>query len=97
MATATATHTSAASTQTPSSGHHSSISGGAIAGIVVGLLAALAFIVGALLLARRRKRLAGIKEREAQARANRLEPVMQSPAAIEMHGRNAELAKETNV
>lgn len=38
-----------------------------------------------------------VREREAQARANRLAPVMQSPAAIEMHGRNGELGKDIAV
>lgn len=99
--TPSATHTSAAATHTPSSEHehehHNSLSGGAIAGIVIGILVAAAIIVGALLLGRMRKRKTGIRDREAQARANRLAPVMQSPAAIEMNGRNPELAKEIDV
>lgn len=84
--TATAVPTSGTSSGATSSTHHSSISGAAIAGIVVAILvlAALA-IAGAIFYKWRRKRTA-FQQREAAARANRLEPVM-SEGSYEMHGR----------
>jgi hypothetical protein len=61
-------------------GHHSSIAGGAIAGIVIGVLVAVALIAGGVLFLRRRRNkeaASTLESREAEARAARLEPVMQ--------------------
>lgn len=55
----------------------SGISGGAIAGIVVGVVVALALVGAALLVLRRRRGRSTVESREAEARAARLEPVMQ--------------------
>lgn len=101
-ATASASHsatstgsTSGASNDTPSSDHKDSISGGAIAGIVIGCLLAVALVIGAILFLRQRKKRSTLQDREAADRANRLAPVMQD--AHEMHSRTSQTVKETNV
>ena len=90
---ATSGATSSPSSSTSSNSHHNSLSGGAIAGIVIGCLAALGLVIGAfLLLAKRRKR-STVEDREAEARAQRLEPVMQEHyPGYEMQNRNSRAA-----
>jgi uncharacterized protein HemX len=89
--TATPSSTSgASSTATPaqdaSHGDSKSLSGGAIAGIVIGVILAVALVVGAALFLRKRKQRETPRDREAAARAARLEPVMQEGyPGFEMH------------
>ncbi|ETN42017.1 uncharacterized protein HMPREF1541_03956 [Cyphellophora europaea CBS 101466] len=76
--TPSATHSARPSTAASEASHSDkSLSGGATAGIVIGCLLAAGIIIGAALLFAHRRRRAGIERREAAARANRLEPVMQ--------------------
>lgn len=83
----TSTATAAAATATASSEHHSSLSGGAIAGIVVGIVVLLALLAGAAIFTVWRRRRTALQQREAAARANRLEPVM-SEHSYEMQQRS---------
>lgn len=93
--TGSAATSSAASNDTAGGSHHSSISGGAIAGIVIGVLVLMALAIAALLFRRWRKKRTDFENREAAARANRLEPVMQAGHSFEMQGRDA--GKEISV
>ena len=76
--------------------HHKSLSGGAIAGIVIGILVLIALAIAAVVLYRWRKKKTDFEKREAAARASRLDPVMQAGhSSFEMQGRGP--TKETHV
>lgn len=83
----------------PSEVHHSSLSGGAIAGVVIGILVLFALIAVAAVLLMKRRRVLAFREREATARANRLAPVMQEgdPSYEMQSGKPTALHKETVV
>lgn len=87
---------SGASDDAASGSHHQNLSGGAIAGIVVGILVLIALATAAVLLYIWRKKKTDFEKREAAARASRLDPVMQAGhSSFEMQGRGP--TKETNV
>lgn len=88
-ATGSATSTPS-STLVPSSGGQKGLSGGAIAGAVIGSLLAIATIAIGVIYLMRRKRRETVADREAAARADRLAPVMEQQwPGYEMKTRNS--------